>query len=400
MATLVYRARDDAGRLLRGQAEAQSPGELRSRLREQGLWLVEAKARTRRGTSRTRVSRQELILFTFHLQTVVAGGIPLLTGLNDLIHETKSGHFRAVIEELRSQIEGGSTLAQALARFPRVFPASYVHMVEGGEASGSLDRTLERLVALLEWREELKAQIRQLVTYPIIVICFMLGLVGLMLGFVLPRFRGILESLQVELPWSTRFLLSASEFVRHQWILLLIAMAALVAVASTLPRLPRARLLLDAMNLRLPVLGRLQLALAASQIAHFLGAFIETGVPIGLGLELVSGIVDNRQVAAGVDRARGRVLSGETLAGAFRQVGILPPLVLRMLSIGEESGTLPESLKKAADYYDREIPRQVKQLFDLVAPVLTVVLGAGLLFTVLSVLLPIYRMYSAIGATP
>ncbi len=400
MATLAYRARDDAGRLLRGLAEADSPAELRIRFREQGLWLISAKPRLRRGVARARIARHELIVFTFHLQTVVAGGIPLLTGLNDLINETRSGAFRAVIEEVRREIEGGNSLAGALAKFPRVFPSSYVHMIEGGEASGSLDRTLERLVGLLEWREELEAQVRQLLTYPVVVIFFMLGLIALMLGFVLPRFRGVLDSLNVELPWSTRFLLGASDLMLHRWPLMVAGLVGFVALSVFLAKLPRTRVWLDGISLRVPVVGSLRLSLVASQIAHFLGAFVETGVPIGLGLELVAGIVDNRHARARIERVRARVLAGETLTGAFREAQILPPLVLRMIAIGEETGALPTSLEKAARFYDREIPRRVKQLFELISPLLTVVLGIGLLFTILSVLLPIYKMYSAIGATP
>jgi len=397
MATLVYRARDDAGRLRRGEASAESLPDLRAQLREQGLWLIEARNRTLKAGGHGQISRQELILFTFHLQTIVSGGIPLLTGLNDLAQETRSRGFRNVVTEVCNQIEGGATLSQALARFPKVFPSSYVHMIEGGETSGSLDRTLGRLVSLLEWREELRAQVKQLLTYPAIVVLFMLGLVGIMLGFVLPRFRGILDSLQVELPWSTLFLLHASDFLRQRWPIVLIGLAAGLIIATSLYRTPRTRLLLDALALRIPVIGALQRSLAASQIAHFLGAFIETGVPIGTALDLMIGIVDNRHVAARIERVRARVLGGETLTGAFRQAGILPSLVLRMVAMGEESGTLPEALGKAAQYYDREIPRRVKQLFDLVAPCLTVVLGVGLLFTILSIMLPIYKMYSAIS---
>lgn len=398
MAYLAYRARDERGRLHRGEAEARDEIDLADRLDRQGLLLVEARAHTPRArVARVRMSRQELILFTFQIQTIISGGIPLLTGLDDLREQSRSGAVRQMVADLQSAIQSGATLSQALSRYPSVFPAAYVRMVEGGEAGGRLDQTLGRLVHLLEWREDLRGQMKQLVTYPAIVVTAMVGLMGLLLGFVLPRFQPVLESFEVQLPASTRFLLGASAFVRAQWPWILACFAMLATAAWILKRVPRSAEALDAMLLRIPVVGALHHSLVASQIAHFLGAFIETGVPIGIALDLVAGIVENRRIGRRIRAVRDRVLEGDTLTGAFKASGVLPSLVLRMVSIGEESGTMPDSLAKASQYYDREIPRQVKALFDLAGPVLTVILGIGLLFTILSVLLPVYKMYSAIS---
>lgn len=397
MPLYAYRARDEAGRSRRGRGSFASPRELASNLRAEGLYLVDASTVSlRRFTVRGRVPRKELILFTFHLQSIVAGGIPLLVGLRDLAAETSNRTFRRVVEDLESLLARGSTLSQALARHPEVFSNSYVRMVEAGEAGGRLDECLGRLVHLLEWTEELRSQLRQLVAYPIVVIVALLGLVGLLLGWVLPRFRSVLDSLQVELPWNTRVLLGASSFLVAHWLPLVAGLAAALVAWRVVVGLERVRVLLDAWALRLPVVGKLQQGLVASQIAHFLGAFTETGVPIGTGLELVAGVVNNRHVSRRLHWLRDRVLGGETLTTAFRQAEIVPSLVLRMVAIGEETGTLAESLAKARAHYDRELPRQVKALFDVLSPVLTILLGIALLFVILSVLLPIYKLYGAI----
>ena len=397
MARHAYKARDEAGRLARGEADASGPEELRDTLRRRGLYLVEAKpvmAAVRRGGS---ASRDELILFSFHLQAVVASGIPLLVGLNDLAEHTRSRTFREVVRDIGDSIQQGATLSQALQRHPRAFPRSYVHMVEAAEASGRLDEILGRLVHLLEWSAELRGQIRQLLTYPAIVGAAMFGLVVLMLTYVLPRFSEILESLNVGLPWPTRFLMGASHGFLAYWPFILAGGAGIAVLIGVLHRQPRTRERLDAVALRLPAVGDLNRAFVGSQIAHFLGAFSEAGVPIAQSLALLSGVGANRHVARSITRVHDQVLGGQTLTQAFGEAAILPPLVYRMLAIGEETGALPRALQKAEEFYDREIPRRVKKVMDLAGPALTVILGAVLLFVLASVLLPLYRAYSAIS---
>jgi len=395
----AYKARDAEGRLERGCAEADGAAQLRESLRARGLYLVEAKplAAAGRGRGCARASREELILFSFHLQTVIGSGIPLLVGLGDLADQTPNRRFRAVVEDVRDAIRQGATLRQALGRHPGVFSASYVNMVEAGEASGRLDEILGRLVRLLEWSAELRSQIRQLLTYPAIVSAAMAGLVVLMLTYVLPRFSEVLESLNVALPWPTRVLLGASQLFRQWWPLLAGGAAALLLLGVALSRHGASRERLDRLALRLPAAGELVRAFVGSQIAHFLGAFTEAGVPIAQGLPLLAGVVSNRHVARRLEEVRRRVLAGGTLTEAFGDAAILPPLVFRMVAIGEETGQLPQALRKAEEFYDRELPRRVKRLTDLMAPAITVVMGAVLLFVLASVLLPLYRAYSAIS---
>jgi type IV pilus assembly protein PilC len=395
MARHAYKARDEQGRIARGELEAPGVVELREALRFRGLFLVEARETAlRRGGS---VSRDELILFTFHLQAVFASGIPLIVGLNDLAQQTGSRRFRRVVEDVRDAISQGATMRQALSRHPRAFPPSYAHMVEAGEASGHIEEILGRLVHLLEWSADLRSQLRQLLTYPAIVSTAMLGLVILLLTFVLPRFSEILETLSVGLPWPTRMLMATSRGLQAYWPFLLGGCAGIVVLSVVLLRASSTRRWLDALALRLPVIGPLNRASVGSQIAHFLGGFAEAGVPIDQGLILLAGLVSNRHVSRRIEQVRNRVLSGETLTQAFAGASILPPLVYRMLAIGEETGQIPRALRRAEEYYDRDIPRRVKRLMDLMGPALTVVLGAILLFVLSSVLLPLYRAYAAIG---
>lgn len=396
MAQLLYRARAEDGHLRSGRAEVRSVSVLRDELRADGFYLVETSRARARVLVRRKVTRRELILFAYHLQTVVRSGIPLVTGLRDLSEQTRNRYFRVVLDDVIDAVAAGSGLSQALERHPKVFPAEFVQMVLAGETSGRLDPSLARLVHLLEWQEELRGQVKELVTYPIMVLLALSGLIVLLLTFVIPRFGGILESLGVGLPLPTRVLLGASTFFLGHWGAIALGASLLVAATIALRRNPRSRRALDRWSLSVPVLGELRLSLLSSQVCHFLGAFLEAGVPIGEGLGLIGRLVQNLHARAAVLGIRERIYDGDTLSSAFVASGLFPGLVLRMISIGEESGNLPESLQKAQEFYDREIPRRVKSLMDVSGPALTVVIAAILCFVLLAVLLPIYTMYGAL----
>ncbi len=398
MAVLAYKARDGAGRLARGRINSAGEESLREELRSRGLYLIEASpARKASGVSGGRVRAADLILFTFHLQAVTTAGIPLLVGLRDLAEQTPNRRFRRVVEELGQSIQEGSTLSQALGRFPAIFPESYVHMVEAGESSGQLDEVLARLTGLLEWSQEMRAQLRQLLTYPAIVISALAGLVVLLLSFVLPRFQDVLVSLDAGLPWPTRALMRLSDAASTGWPVVLGCALVLAGSWTAGRRIRWSRERMDAIALRVPGTGPLLRALAAAQIAHFLGALSAAGVPVTRSLELLSRVMGNLHLSRRLDEVGGRILSGFTLTQSFAKAGILPPMVQRMISIGEETGDLPGALRKAEEFYDRELPRRIRRIFDLAGPILTVVIGAVLLFVLLSVLLPLYQAYSAAG---
>jgi type IV pilus assembly protein PilC len=366
-------------------------------LHAQGLYLVDATP-VRRETvgARARISRRELSLFTHNLHSIVAGGVPLLLGLGDIARQTPQRAFRRVLEDVISALNDGASLSAAFAGHPHVFPVDYTRMVAAGEESGRLDDVLERLVHLLDWHEEVRAQLRQLFTYPAIVLTALIGLVVLLVGWVVPRFRGIFDTLGVSLPLPTRVLLAVSDGFLQNWPLLVVVSVASAIAFFVMRRLPRVRAAMDALLLRLPVIGELRLSLVSSMVAHFLGAFIGSGVPVTQGLDLLAGMVGNSKIAAALREVRERILKGETLTRAFAAVQVFPPLVLRMIAIGEESGTLPQSLAKAEEYYNREIPRRVKRLVDLTGPALTILMGAILCVVLLAVLLPIYQLYNSL----
>ncbi len=401
MATFAYTARDAAGRVLRGNRVAGDPLELRRALRSEGAFLVRAKKR-RAVTASGRMQRakpRDLILFTFNLQNLVEAGVPLMAGLEDMRDETKDPGFRRVIGEVIDGVSGGETLAQALAHHPGIFDSLYVNMIDAGEQSGRLPMVLERILQLLEWNEEFTRRVRDLVMYPAVLLVAMVGLVALVIGFVFPRFADIFRRVSFELPLPTRILMATSDFFSQWWLALAIGVAAVWGAAVVVGRIPRVRLFVHGVWMKLPVVGELVVMLNFSLVARTLGSFVDAGIGIPHALEMIAQIVPNRRIGLSIKQAKDAILGGETLSGALRETGVFPPLIMRMVRMGEQSGRLVEALGKAGSIYDREVPVMTKRVLGLLNPALTVVIGGMLMFVILSVMMPLYGMYQQIGSS-
>ncbi len=400
MTQFAYKARAHDGSPVRGYREADDSIDLSRRLRAEGLFLVEAGPVRAPLLQRFRgrgLSPSELMMFTFHLRTLLEAGVPLLAGLGDLEGHTRKASTRRIIREVGESISGGSSLAQALDRHPRAFPTPYRGMVRAGESTGRLVESLERVLALLEWRQELKGQIRQLTTYPIIVFSALIGLAVLALVWVIPRFEAILTAVEGKMPLPTRILLGLSSLLLNHWPYLVAALAAAVAAWIILRRIAVTRLFTDAAVLKIPFIGRLTLVTGMSQIVHFLAAGIDTGLGLPDSLDMAAGSIENRSLRGSVLRVQHLVIGGESLAGAMEKAGGFPSLVRRMVAIGESSGSLVETLRRAETVYDRELPAAIKRFAAAFEPAITLVMGGALLFLLLSVLLPLYRIYETMG---
>lgn len=398
MTTYAFRARNPEGSLIEGHRAAADLAALRRLLRGEGLFLVGAREKkSDRPVVVRRPPGKELALFTFHLNGVVEAGIPLLAGLEDLSRETKDRSLRYAAGRAVESLQAGDTLSQALARHPRVFEPLYIRMIEAGEATGRLGEVTSRLVDLLEWREEVRGKVQELVRYPTTILIALAGLVTLLLTFVFPRFQPIFEAVDFPMPWPTRVLLALSSLLRTQWMFL----AAGAAVAFALVKFAaRSELLLqwrDASMLRLPVVGPFVKLLNYGRVTKFLSSFVDAGIPIPAALELTANITSNRKVAQSLRRAREAVLAGGTLSASLRETGVFPTMIIRVVVLGEESGGLVRSLEKAASLFDREVPARMKAFLGAMNPIITFLMGGVLLFVVLGVMLPIYSLLQAIG---
>lgn len=395
MPRFAFQARSTTGDSVSGIGFAVDEQDLDRQLASADLLLIKARA-VRAARGRTS-SNRTLVDFCYHMSVVVEAGIPLLRGLSDLAQGEHP--LRDTIGDVARKIESGAALSEALADFPEHFPPLILALIRAGEQSGNLDRVLRDLARYFEWRENLRRQIVSAVTYPSLVMVAVIGLCALLTTWVLPRFLQIFIELGVSLPPTTRAMLSMHQFLGNWGWHLLGLCAALAIGGFPVIRSRRGRRVLDRVVLRTPLLGSLVLMIEMSRFSHNLGLLYGTGVAIVKALELIEEIAQNSVVSGMMGQARERIEKGGSLSDAFGRSALLPPLVARMISVGEASGRLDESLERASSYYDREVPAIISRLVALFNTGVLIFLGGTLVVVALSIFIPFYQMMGNLSAT-
>ncbi|MBI2998921.1 MAG: type II secretion system F family protein [Deltaproteobacteria bacterium] len=397
MPQFYYKARNLLGQRVTGLMVVSDELELEERLRINHLFLVEAKKEG--GPKRVplfgaKIARTDVITFTVHLAVIFSAGVPLLQGLEDLRAQTDKKSFQFIIGQIIEDVQGGSSISAALAKHPKVFSEVYVNMVAAGELSGNMPTILNEMVRFLEWQEALTTEIKRATTYPTVVFIAVVALVTILYTFAFPRIFPVLLSMKVPLPFVTRLVIGVSQFFSAYWHVLLAAIFLIFFAIKLARRRPGGKLFLDGVMLRLPVIGDLARKIALSRFAHHLGALFRAGVDISKSLATVEQVVGNAVIARAIATTRERVLEGATLWYSLQQTGVFSPLVIRMVSIGETSGKMDETLVKVCQYYDQEVPAAVKRLFSVVEPLIIVFLALLVVVSALAMYLP---LYSALG---
>ena len=394
-----YQALTGSGAVEEGWINATSEIVVEEQLRRKGAFLIKAQARTRikRLTDGT-VDRKGLLAFLEYLAGSFTAGLPLLTTLDDVPRRLRSAKLKAIVAEVRFAVaDEGKSLSDALAEHPKCFSQVYVSTIQAGEASGQLAFALQQLVDYMDWQEGISAALRQATIYPLIVLGAVSLLVTGLVGFVFPRILPVLKLRQVDLPLPTRIIMAASDFLRHNYIGLSMAIVVFVISVILMRKTPRGRLAVDTAALKIPVFGQLLLEVSMARVVTYLGLFYRTGVDLIQSLRLVENMATNKAVAGVVREARERITGGETIANAFGRSPLVPIIVMRSLALGESTGRLDESLERAKLYYAREIPAAVRRVITLVQPALIVVLGGVVLLVALVIMLPILNIYNSIG---
>jgi type IV pilus assembly protein PilC len=393
MAAYQYKAIDRIGRPARGKLDAANEVDLELRLKKMGLDLIIAKAVRSEGPSIARgsITRQDLITFCFDLEQVSRAGIPLLDGLRDLRGGMENPRFREVLTSVLEDIEGGKTLSQSLEGFPRIFNSVFVSLIRAGELSGTLAEVFENLGTTLKWQDELASQTKRLLVYPALVFVVVTSVMVFLLLYLVPQVTQLLKTMGLELPIQTRVLIWLSNFTATWWpALLFVPTVTAIVVAFLVRTKPRARYLFDNALLRLPVTGEILQKIILARFANFFALMYRSGITILDAVKTSEGIVGNRVVADGLQRAGQQINSGESLAEAFQNLGMFPPLVIRMLRVGESTGALDTALMNVTYFYNRDVRDSVDKALRLLEPTLTLVLGGMLGLILFSVLTPVY----------
>ena len=404
MPQFKYTARNTAGKTVEGVIEAPFQRLAADKLRTQRLTVVsmnESKAGGGSWISRINpfkkgVTSKDLVVFSRQLATLVSAGVPIVQGLNILSEQIQSPVFKQVIGGIRTDIESGIAIADAMKKHPNAFSELYVSMIRAGETGGVLDAILERLSAYLEAAEELRGKVKGAMVYPLVISGVATAVTLFLLIAVIPTFKSVFAGFGSELPLPTRMLLAVSDFLRVNFLwLALIPVAGIVAL-KRFRKTEKGALMIDRYLIRIPVIGDLLKKVAVSKFTRTLGTLIKSGVPILQALDTVAKTSGNKVVEAAILRARESIREGEKIADPLKSSGVFPPMVIQMISVGEETGNLEIMLTKIADFYDSEVDTAVKAMTSLIEPVIICVMGVVIGSIVICMFLPIFQMSSLV----
>jgi len=346
---------------------------------------------------KARVKDQEMVVFTRQLATMIGSGIPLVESVEILGEQTQNMGFRAVLESVSTEIRAGKDLSMALANYPRQFPDIYVNMIRAGEASGQLDIVLERLAEYQEASSALKSEIKSAMTYPIVSLFLVIGITMFLLVFIIPKFQSMFLSLNVDLPWITLCLLSVSAWLQSNMLYWGSGLAVAVVGVFMYFRSENGAHTRDWLLLHVPVFGPLFRKVAISRFSRTFSTLIQSGVPILGALEIVSETCGNSLVSRAITSASNCVRQGETLGEPLSRSGVFPPMVTKMITIGEKTGALESLLGKIADFYDQQVKATVEGLTSLIEPIMISIMGFLVGGMVMAIFLPIFKMVGTFG---
>lgn len=406
MPTFQVKARDPLGKLVTQSVDGSDKTAVAEVLGRQGfapisireITLSGAVASVAASASRPRfpffgrVHVEDLVIFTRQLQAMFRAGLPILDALDTLIQQTSRPRLKATLVEVTRNIEEGESISAALARHPGVFSPLYVNSIRAGEASGAMDEMLERLSALLEHEYEFRNAVKSAIRYPIMVIIAIIGAFFVFTYFVIPKFAAVFGRFGKELPLPTRILLGISFVVTNYWWALLGAAALAIMGFVWWTRTRSGRLAWDRFKLDLPVVGPLVQKASMASFAHMFGTMFKAGLPVLQNLDIVSISIQNAAISREIGRMTESIEKGSSISEPIRQSKIFPPLVYAMLAIGERSGTMEHMMYTVAAYYDTEVRYMLRNLAQLIEPVLTVVVAGMVLFMALSLFLPMWDM--------
>ncbi len=390
-----YRAIDEQGRIAQGQQDAANLADLELRLSRIGLSLIRGKPSNSKRRGRGKVARRDLITFCFHMEQLTRAGVPLLEGLIDLRDSIEHPRFREVIAGIVEDIGGGHSFSQALATHPGVFDGVFINLIHAGETSGELPEVLKGLTETLKWQDELAAQTRKIIMYPTFVGLLVLGVLSFVMIYLVPKLVGFIKDMGQTLPLNTRILLAVSDFFIHYGgMLLIVPLGVLLLIKLRLRGSPAFRQQVDGWKLHLPLIGPILHKIILARLANVFALLFAAGIPILDCLKISAGITGNARIAAALDHLTQRICEGQGVTASFQEAGLFPPLVLRMLRVGENTGALDTALLNVAYFYDRDVKESIERVQILIEPALTVLLGLILAWIMSSVLGPIFDTIS------
>ena len=401
MGLFTYKARQSDGSIISGVIEADNVRKAITNIRSQGLTVIsteEKKADILAGVLKAinifdKVSLGDRVLFSRQFSTLINAGIPVIQCLNILVDQTKKNVFKGILRDIRTNIESGEFISSAIAKHSDAFDNLYVSMVKAGEVGGALDEVLDRLALYLENIAELKRKVIGAMVYPIMIIFVAIGVVSFLLIFVIPKFKDVFAIFGEKLPAPTQILITTSDFlVKRGWIVALGIIGIVMFAGFMINTVPAVKYRWHKIMLKIPLIGELLLKVAVARFTRTLGTLARSGVPILEALEICATTSGNKVIETAIMDGRSAIKEGERISESLKTANVFPPIVVQMISIGEETGALDAMLFKVADYYDKEVDATVAALASIIEPVLIVFLGVVVGFIVVAMYLPIFSL--------
>jgi len=397
----AWKGKSAKGETLSGEYEANDRREVGDHLRKQRIVITSIKKKPKNieipFLQKKTVGVKDLSVFTRQFATMVNAGLPLVQCLDVLGRQLEKPFFKKVVQEVMSDVEGGSTLAESMGKHPGVFSDLYVNMIAAGEAGGILDVILSRLAVFLEKADALQRKVKGAMTYPVIVLTVAGGACIFMLMFVIPVFAKMFSDFGGTLPAPTRIVMGLSDFLRVYWWALLVGSIAATIIFKRVRATDKGRFITDKLALRIPVLGTVLQKSGVARFTRTLGTLIGSGVGILQGLEITSRTAGNRVIQKAIEDTSMAISQGETIAGPLKESGVFPPMVTQMIGIGEQTGALDEMLSKIADFYDDEVDSAVEALTAAIEPLMIVVMGTMVGGMLVAMYLPMFKMSEIVG---
>ncbi len=403
MSVYEYIALDEKGSQRKGFIDAAGVAAARQKLREDGVYPVEINPAAEKKENTVsnifsvnlfqRVPAKDVAVFTRQLSTLLGAGIPLVPSLSVLVAQTKNLLFKKTLAQIREQVNEGKSLTESMANFPRIFPPFYINMVRAGEASGTINLVLEKLADFSENQQALNNKIRAALTYPIVMFFIGCIIVFILMTFVMTKITGIFSEMHQTLPLTTLILIAVSNFLKSFWWLVLLLLAAvIITIKYTISSTAAGKYMWDNIKLKSPLFGAINRKIAIARFSRTLATLLQSGVPLLTALGIVRNVVNNILIGEAIGKTSKEVEEGQSLSVPLAQSGIFPPMVIEMIAVGEQTGTLEKMLNRIADAYETEAQTDIMVMTSLLEPVMIIVMALLVVFIVASILLPIFEM--------
>mgnify|MGYP001403133166 FL=1 len=404
MAKFAWEGVTRSGQSMKGEMEAPNEEAVHAQLRRQGIQPGSVKQRGK-GLDmelkipgmQPKVTTKDLVVFTRQFATMIDAGLPLVQCLDILGKQQENATFKKILLKVKEDVESGSTFADALKKHPKAFDELYVNLVAAGEVGGILDTILNRLAAYIEKALKLKKQVKSAMTYPTTIISIAVLVISVILIFVIPSFEKMFRDFGGELPMPTQIVINMSSFIQNYIVVIIGAIILSVVAFKKVYANPKGREAIDALALKMPIMGILIRKVAVAKFTRTLGTMISSGVPILDGLDIVAKTAGNKTVEKAVYQVRQSISEGKTIAEPLEKSGVFPPMVCQMIAVGEQSGSIDTMLNKIADFYDDEVDDAVGNLTAMMEPLLMLFLGTTVGGLVIAMYLPIFKLAGAVG---